>query len=179
MLKVNEQTVSYQEGIKVIDLVNSFKPGADLFILNGYPVSPDTVVADGDICCLVKYGDELHFTIQFGGMTLQDLVNFTRDLKNIITFFLLNGKKNGSLPIKPCIINVISVIEFNFGNVSKIDIPSIVRTYDGIADLLHLLVRSAGFNTEIPFTYLYTASRNVCIITYNGFCHPVYGNVHL
>ena len=57
MLKVNEQTVSYKEGTKVIDLVNSFKPGADLFILNSYPVSPDTVVADGDICCLVNYGD--------------------------------------------------------------------------------------------------------------------------
>jgi sulfur carrier protein ThiS adenylyltransferase len=57
MLKVNEQTVAYQEGTKVIDLVNSFKPGADLLILNGYPVSPDTVVADGDICCLVKYGE--------------------------------------------------------------------------------------------------------------------------
>jgi sulfur carrier protein ThiS adenylyltransferase len=57
MLKVNEQTVPYQEGTKVIDLVHSFKPGADLFILNGYPVSPDTVVADGDICCLVKYGE--------------------------------------------------------------------------------------------------------------------------
>ena len=27
------------------------------FILNGYPVSPDIVVADGDICCLVNYGD--------------------------------------------------------------------------------------------------------------------------
>ena len=36
MLNVNEQTVPYQEGTKVIDLVHSFKPGADLFILNGY-----------------------------------------------------------------------------------------------------------------------------------------------
>ena len=112
-------------------------------------------------------------------MTFQDLVNFTRDLKYIIAFFLLNCKKNGSLPIKPRVINVISVIEFNFGNVFKIDIPSIVRTYDGIAYLLHLLVRSAGFNTEIPITYLNTATRNICIITHNGFCHPVYGNVHL
>jgi sulfur carrier protein ThiS adenylyltransferase len=57
MLKVNEQTVSYQDGIRVIDLVNSFKPGANLYIVNGYPVSSDSVLADGDICCLVKYGE--------------------------------------------------------------------------------------------------------------------------
>jgi sulfur carrier protein ThiS adenylyltransferase len=57
MLKVNEQTIPYQEGIRVIDLVDTYKPGADLFILNGYPVSPDTLLADGDICCLIKRGE--------------------------------------------------------------------------------------------------------------------------
>ena len=54
MLKVNEQTIPYQKGIRLKDLVDTYKPGADLFIVNGFPASPDTVVADGDICCLIK-----------------------------------------------------------------------------------------------------------------------------
>jgi len=57
MLKINEQTIPYQEGIRVIDLIDTYKPGADLFIVNGYPVSPDTVLTDGDICCLIKRGE--------------------------------------------------------------------------------------------------------------------------
>ena len=57
MLKVNEQTIPYQKEIRVIDLIDTYKPGADLFILNGYPVSPGTVLADNDICCLIKRGE--------------------------------------------------------------------------------------------------------------------------
>ena len=57
MLKVNEQTVPYQEGIRLKDLVEMYKPDADLFIVNGYPVFLDTVLADGDICCLIKRGE--------------------------------------------------------------------------------------------------------------------------
>ena len=56
MVKVNEQTIPYHEGIRVIDLVGTYKPGADLFIVNGYPVSADTILADNDICCLIKRG---------------------------------------------------------------------------------------------------------------------------
>jgi sulfur carrier protein ThiS adenylyltransferase len=54
MLKVNEKIIPYNEGIRVIDLVETYKPGADLFIVNGYPVSADTILADNDICCLIK-----------------------------------------------------------------------------------------------------------------------------
>ena len=57
MLKVNEQTVPYQEGVRLKDLVDAYKPGADLFIVNGFPASPDTVPADGDICCLIRRGE--------------------------------------------------------------------------------------------------------------------------
>lgn len=57
MLKVNEQTVPYQNGIRVIDLVDTYKPGADIFIVNGFPASPDTLLADNDICCLIKRGE--------------------------------------------------------------------------------------------------------------------------
>ncbi|MFC1844661.1 sulfur carrier protein ThiS adenylyltransferase ThiF [Thermodesulfobacteriota bacterium] len=54
MLKVNEQTVTYQDGIRLKDLVETYKPGADLFIVNGFPASQDTVLADGDTCCLIR-----------------------------------------------------------------------------------------------------------------------------
>ena len=57
MIKINEQTIPFQKGTRVLDLVETYKPGADLFIINGYPVSPDTILADGDICCLIKRGD--------------------------------------------------------------------------------------------------------------------------
>jgi sulfur carrier protein ThiS adenylyltransferase len=57
MLKVNEQTVPYREGVRVSDLIAAFKPGADLFIVNGYPVPAGTGLADGDICCLIKRGE--------------------------------------------------------------------------------------------------------------------------
>jgi sulfur carrier protein ThiS adenylyltransferase len=57
MLKVNEKIIPYNEGIRVIDLVETYKPGADLFIVNGYPVSADTILADNDICCLIKRGE--------------------------------------------------------------------------------------------------------------------------
>ena len=54
MLKVNEQTIQFQENSRIRDLADSIKPAADLFIVNGYPVSPDTILADGDICCIIK-----------------------------------------------------------------------------------------------------------------------------
>jgi sulfur carrier protein ThiS adenylyltransferase len=57
MLKVNEQAVPYKKGIRVSDLVAAYKPGADLFIVNGYPVSADTVLAEDDSCCLIKRGE--------------------------------------------------------------------------------------------------------------------------
>lgn len=57
MLQVNEYPVPFQEGMKVADLLAEFKPDADLFIINGYPVSQDTFLNDGDSCWLVKRGE--------------------------------------------------------------------------------------------------------------------------
>jgi len=57
MIKVNEQIIPFREGIRIKDLADVYKPGADLFIINGYPVSPDTLLADNDTCCLIKRGD--------------------------------------------------------------------------------------------------------------------------
>jgi len=58
MLQVNERRVPFQEGIKVVDLASRFKPEADLFIVNGYPVPAVTSLRDGDICCLIKRGEK-------------------------------------------------------------------------------------------------------------------------
>ena len=57
MLKVNEQTVPFQEGLKIRDLADTFKKEADIFIVNGFPVAPDTPVTDGDTICLIKRGE--------------------------------------------------------------------------------------------------------------------------
>jgi sulfur carrier protein ThiS adenylyltransferase len=57
MLRVNEQTVAYQEGMTLQDLVDTYKPDADLLVVNGYPAFPDTSIKDGDICCLIRRGE--------------------------------------------------------------------------------------------------------------------------
>ena len=57
MIKVNEHLIPCREGLRVKDLRETHKPGADIYIVNGYQVSPDTVLADGDICCLIKRGE--------------------------------------------------------------------------------------------------------------------------
>jgi sulfur carrier protein ThiS adenylyltransferase len=56
MIKVNEKTVPYKKGIRVKDLADQYKPGADLFIVNGYPVSAETELEDYDNCCLITRG---------------------------------------------------------------------------------------------------------------------------
>ncbi len=57
MIKVNEQTIAFQKGTRVLDLAEVCKPGADLYIVNGYPVAPETLVADNDVCCLIQRGE--------------------------------------------------------------------------------------------------------------------------
>ena len=54
MIKVNEQIIPYQDGISIKQLADVYKPGADIFIVNGFPASPVTELADGDVCCLIK-----------------------------------------------------------------------------------------------------------------------------
>jgi sulfur carrier protein ThiS adenylyltransferase len=57
MIKVNEQTIPFRKGTRVLDLAEACKPGADLFIVNGYPVAPETLLADNDVCCLIRRGE--------------------------------------------------------------------------------------------------------------------------
>lgn len=56
MLFINECPASYHKGQTIGELAALHKPDADLFILNGYPVSSDTVILDNDSCTLIKKG---------------------------------------------------------------------------------------------------------------------------
>lgn len=57
MIKVDELIIPYTDCIRVQDLVASFKPGAELFVVSGCHVSPETEPSDGDVCCLIKRCD--------------------------------------------------------------------------------------------------------------------------
>lgn len=58
MLRVNEHLIEFEEGSNLSSLAERFKQGADLFIVNGYPVAADTCPQDGDTCCLIKRGEQ-------------------------------------------------------------------------------------------------------------------------
>jgi sulfur carrier protein ThiS adenylyltransferase len=57
MLQVNERQIAFEEGLRALDLALRFKPNADVFIVNGYPVPPETLLRDNDTCCLIKKGE--------------------------------------------------------------------------------------------------------------------------
>lgn len=57
MLRVNEHLVEFTKEVKLSELAEEFKPGADLFIVNGYPVAGNSCPQDGDTCCLIKRGE--------------------------------------------------------------------------------------------------------------------------
>lgn len=58
MLLVNEIPYEFRDGLRIIDVVTEVKPGADLFIVNGYPVSSSVVLEDGDSCWLIQKGEK-------------------------------------------------------------------------------------------------------------------------
>ena len=57
MLTVNEQQIPYSGEQTIGELAALHKPRADLFILNGYPVSSTKTVQDGDTCVLIVKGE--------------------------------------------------------------------------------------------------------------------------
>ena len=57
MIHLNERPIPYVPGMRVADLMAREKPGADIAIVNGFPVSPSTMLADGDHCWLIKRGE--------------------------------------------------------------------------------------------------------------------------
>jgi sulfur carrier protein ThiS adenylyltransferase len=56
MIFVNEQPVPFCSGQTLQNLADTHKPFTDIFILNGSPVPPDTVISDGDSCALIQKG---------------------------------------------------------------------------------------------------------------------------
>ena len=56
MLTVNEHTVPFHDNQSIAKLAQSHKPDADLFILNGFPATPDTEIQDGDKLSLICKG---------------------------------------------------------------------------------------------------------------------------
>jgi sulfur carrier protein ThiS adenylyltransferase len=56
MILINEQEFPFKAQQKIEELAAIHKPGADIFILNGFPVPPQTQVSDGDSCSLIQKG---------------------------------------------------------------------------------------------------------------------------
>jgi sulfur carrier protein ThiS adenylyltransferase len=56
-IRVNEKPVTVADGLTLASLAESFKPGADVLVLNGFPASGDTVVRDGDELFLIRRGE--------------------------------------------------------------------------------------------------------------------------
>ena len=56
MILVNEQEHPFSADQTVADIAAIYKPASDIFILNGFPVAPDTPIKDGDSCSLIQKG---------------------------------------------------------------------------------------------------------------------------
>lgn len=54
MIQVNEKPHPYRQGQTVAALAMEVKPNADLFIVNGFPVSGDTLLVNGDACWMIR-----------------------------------------------------------------------------------------------------------------------------
>ncbi len=57
MLRVNEQPYPFHEGMRLGELADRLKPGADILVLNGVPASRNSLLQDKDICSLIKIGE--------------------------------------------------------------------------------------------------------------------------
>jgi len=56
MILVNEQTIPFINGQTIEGLAATYKPAANIFILNGFPVQGKTRINDGDSCSLIQKG---------------------------------------------------------------------------------------------------------------------------
>jgi sulfur carrier protein ThiS adenylyltransferase len=54
---INEQPAIVTEGITIGELASGHKPGADMLILNGFPVPPETKLHEGDSVFLILRGE--------------------------------------------------------------------------------------------------------------------------
>jgi sulfur carrier protein ThiS adenylyltransferase len=55
---VNERPAEAPRGSKAGELRERFKPGADLLVLNGFPVGPEALLAEGDRLVLIRRGEK-------------------------------------------------------------------------------------------------------------------------
>jgi sulfur carrier protein ThiS adenylyltransferase len=54
---VNEQPREVEEGISAGELASAVKPGADLLVVNGFPVGPAARLSEGDRLVLIRRGE--------------------------------------------------------------------------------------------------------------------------
>lgn len=59
MLQVNEHPFEYRRGTTLKEIADQFKPDADVFIVNGFPMPADALLSDGDSCWLIKKGEHI------------------------------------------------------------------------------------------------------------------------
>ena len=57
MIIINEQPYPFSEGMRLGELADRLKPGADILVLNGTPAARDSLLQDNDICSLIKTGE--------------------------------------------------------------------------------------------------------------------------
>jgi sulfur carrier protein ThiS adenylyltransferase len=55
-IKINEKTVSVPSGETLFRVKNRYKPDADLVIYNGFPLTSDSPLKEGDEICLIRKG---------------------------------------------------------------------------------------------------------------------------
>lgn len=56
-LRINEKETVVAEGYTLGQIAEQYKPGADVLILNGFPVASDTSPDDGDVLFFIKRGE--------------------------------------------------------------------------------------------------------------------------
>ena len=57
-IKVNEKEVSVPSGDTLFQLKRQYKPDADLVIYNGFPLTSDSPLTEGDEVCLIRKGEK-------------------------------------------------------------------------------------------------------------------------
>ncbi|GAB4441405.1 MAG: sulfur carrier protein ThiS adenylyltransferase ThiF [bacterium] len=56
-IRLNEKLIEIEAGKKISEIRNLYKPDADVIVLNGFPVSNDLQLKDGDELFLIKRGE--------------------------------------------------------------------------------------------------------------------------
>lgn len=56
-IKVNEKEISIERGTTLLQLKEKLKPNADLVIYNGFPLSSDCLLQNGDVIVFIKKGE--------------------------------------------------------------------------------------------------------------------------